>query len=115
MAKSKVTEQMFTAVKRLTQGGATIQECGSILGISHATVSRIRASKTFEDFTQIHKKEPAPEKHMADKNPAASNYQIYQITQLLKEQNETLKLISSKVAFIVDELCGVKPNAEQDH
>ena len=30
----------------------------------------------------------------------------YQLVRLMKEQNELLKLISNKMAFIVDELCG---------
>jgi hypothetical protein len=30
----------------------------------------------------------------------------YQLVRLMKEQNEQLKIISNKMAFIVDELCG---------
>lgn len=35
--------------------------------------------------------------------------------QEMQRTNELLKLISNKLAFIVDELTGVKTNAEQDH
>ena len=34
----------------------------------------------------------------------SANYQMNRVCELLKEQNETLKLISNKLAFIVDEL-----------
>ena len=49
-ANAKITEQMFKAVKQLTEGGATIQEICNYFHISAATVSRIRASQTYEEY-----------------------------------------------------------------
>lgn len=121
--KKKIDQKTFSAVKTLTAGGATIQEIVDYLGVCSAVVSRIRSAETFEEYRQMlaaralaykekHKKQEAkpevkPEKQ--EEKPMAITmlpeyYRNNQALQLLREQNEYLKLISNKLAFIVEQL-----------
>ena len=107
MTKNTVTEKDFNTVKLLTKGGAKLTECAKYAGVSVATVSRIRAAETWEDYrkpTPVQKPEPKPEPVM---NPTVVRVEAthYMMTEIQKT-NEYLKAISAKLAFIVDELCG---------
>lgn len=123
MGKVKVTEQMFKAIKQLTAGGATIPECAGYFQLSHATVSRIRAAETYEDYTQFAKrnaeavekrrkeseiKPEEPAKQYA--NPTVVKIEAtHYMMQELQKTNELLTVISAKLATIVSDLYGVKP------
>jgi IS30 family transposase len=124
MAKVKVTEQMFKAIKQLTAGGATIPECAGYFNLAHATISRIRAAETYEDYTQYAKRnaesvekrrkeseikpEIKPEEPV--KNPTVIKIEAtHYMMQELQKTNELLTLISAKLAQIVSDLYGVKP------
>jgi hypothetical protein len=106
---------MFNAIKTLLKGGATQGEAASYMGISGNTVNRIAKAETFEEYTNIAyangcgKGVPKGGLLTDDKQSGgtiSANYQINRIYELLKTQNETLTIISNKLAFIVDELCG---------
>ena len=118
MAKRKIDLKTFKAVKTMLCGGATTEETAEFLEISQATVSRIRQSETWEEYHQIiaamYAKQNALEKQKSQPvvesipvpaptplNQAYLNNRVY---ELLKEQNEMLKLISNKMAFIVEQL-----------
>ena len=121
-AKRKIDIKTFKAVKTMLSGGATIEETSDFLGVSSATISRIRQSETYEEYRQIiaamwvkqkaqEQQEskptaepapvPAPVPTPTSLNQGYLNNRIY---ELLKEQNEMLKLISNKMAFIVEQL-----------
>ena len=121
---SKVTAEIFRAVKIMTAGGAKIDEMAKCLKISRATISRIKASETLEEYQTIQKdyqkkvrdahKDDNPDK--PDETEAkddskdqkqydmVSNYQIGRMIELLKAQNELLTHISNKLAFVVEQL-----------
>lgn len=123
MAKVKVTEQMFKAIKQLTAGGATIPECAGYFQLAHATISRIRAAETYEDYTQYAKKNAeAVEKRRKESeikpeepakqyvNPTVVRVEAtHYMMQELQRTNELLTGISAKLAQIVSDLYGVKP------
>ena len=116
MGKPKVTEGIFNAVKLLTNGGASVDEIAEYLSISPATVSRIRSSQNMDEYKNAaiaaymnyRHKTKKPEPPAVEETPKVSgmsgNYQMNRVIELLKAQNETLTLISNKLAFIVDEL-----------
>lgn len=116
MAKRKIDTKAFKAVKTMLSGGATIEETSEFLGVSPATVSRIRSAETYEEYLHIiaamYTKKKAKEKQeskpVAEPAPTPTSlnqgYLNNRIYELLKEQNEMLKLISNKMAFIVEQL-----------
>lgn len=135
--KTKVTAELFAVCKIMIKGGAKINEVADFLKIGHATVSRIKAAETFEEYQQIQaaywcktkqkekakklaeeqekkivqeqivipettepEKEPVKEKH----DPVVSNYQLNRMIERQEQMIELLKLISNKMAFIVEQL-----------
>jgi hypothetical protein len=128
---AKVTETMFNAVKLMLRGGATLKECSEYMGISTGTVQVIKVSETFEEyknnmFLRSRKsKGKWPEKKPEEKEKAPAPEQPAQVVEHrqtvtiqathfmmeeLRKTNELLTLISNKLAFVVDELTGVKTN-----
>ena len=129
--KTKIDEKMFRAVKIMLNGGASTQEVVDYLQISAATTGRIRASETFEEYQAIlaamgakikaynakkkaeakqDEAEVKPVEQPAEKPPVAPTlmnqaYLNNRVYELMKEQNELLKLLSNKLAYIVDQLC----------
>lgn len=119
--KTKVTETTFKAVKTLIQGGASTKECAEYMKLGYSTICRINSAENWEEYKQIlaamgakiksikgkaetepeQKPEPKPEPKPVN---VSSSYQMNRIIDLLKAQNETLVLLSNKLAFIVDEL-----------
>ena len=128
----KVTESKFNAIKLLLKGGATLDECAKYMDVSSSTVSIIKKSDTYEEYKQncymtssayrnkmaaIKAKEEKAKEEQAKEEAAP----VEPVTKVIHEQsvtiqathymmeemkktNELLKLISSKLAFIVDEL-----------
>ena len=114
-----MTEQAFKAIKLMQKGGATVKDILEYYAVSVDTLRRIRRVDTFAEYIanqrahnapkKQEKKEERQEKPQGEplKLPGgqlSSGYQMNRIYEALKEQNEILKLLSNKVAFIVDEL-----------
>lgn len=123
MANGKVTASLFQCVKQLEKAGSSQKEIAEYLKISVATVRRIEQSDDFAEYRNkvnayyFEKKaaEKKAEKAEENDNPKVepykmsggtfqSGYMMNRIMDLLKEQNEALKLISNKLAFIVEQL-----------
>lgn len=109
-AKIKVTEKVFNSVKKLTASGATIPECSEVFGLAHATISRIRAASDYETFFTPKNPVPAPQKPPEVKPVSITVQATHYVESELRKTNELLTGISAKLAFIIDELCGVKTN-----
>lgn len=138
--KIKVTKGIFEAIKMLTKAGASIDECVEYMGVSHSTVSRVRAAENYEDFMQSRrlaaiavkrerelkeqqeqqKKEREKQQEKPEEKPVEQPVQpapqviehrqtvtvqaTHYMMEELKQQNELLKIISNKLAFIVEQL-----------
>ena len=50
MAKPKVTESTWKAIKTLLKGGATYKEICEYMNIASSTVSQIKSSETYEEY-----------------------------------------------------------------
>lgn len=125
-SRTKVTQNVWQCVKLLFENGATYQEAADFMKLSIATVNTIKASDSYEEYKHMAivrsakwsakqkkakqeiKQEETPETVLTDDRQKggtiSANYQVSRIYELLKQQNETLTLISNKLAFIVDEL-----------
>lgn len=139
---TKITPNIFRAVKIMLKGGATYEECCEFFHISDASVWRISKAENYDEYRNevaarsramnakvaAKKKqeaeqaaaaavpEPEPEKKLEKVEYVApqvtpggfmaSSYQTNRIIEELAKQNEILKIISNKLAFIVDELTG---------
>ena len=110
MAKTIVTAQLFNAVKLLLAGGAKQSEAAQYMKISVPTVARIASAENIEEYKAMTyvsngnayaKKKPEENQKP---NLLAGNYTLNRLYELMKEQNELLKGISNKLAFVVDEL-----------
>ena len=126
MAQRQVTLSIFNCVKRLLMSDAPTEEIVEYMGISSTTVNRIKRSEDFEEYKNMtyatagairakekQKNEQAQEpkalppqevihKHEQSVTVIANHYMAEQ----LQEQTKLLTIISNKLAFIVDELCG---------
>ena len=131
---NKMTESKYTAIKILLKGGATVKEAAQYLQVSTAVVYGVKNTENFAEYCQIgaerearkkqaaairikeqeKAKEAAKEQEKANeaaKEPErqpgttmTSTYQLNRMYEALKAQNELLKLISEKLAFIVEQL-----------
>ena len=137
MQSLKITKGIFDAAKILLNGGATNAEVEKYLKVSKDVVTLFRRAETYEEYqammfekSQRQKQqkrvaamkaneEPKPETKTADVPAAEVNRVVtvqlshYVMTEIQK-QNELLTGISNKLAFIIDELCGVKTGGNAD-
>jgi hypothetical protein len=111
----KVTEKVFNAVKAMLKGGATYAEISETVGIAPSTVYIIKKSASFEEYVGIQRRPNIVEAKSNEQNKQeVSNPTVVKVEathymmQELQKTNELLKGISAKLAFIVDELTGVK-------
>ena len=125
-----ITEKKFRAAKILIQSGASNKEVADYLEIGLSTVGRIKAAEDYEDFCQARKAAAYKAKVEAQKQKQQPEEQEQPVKQIvehqqsvtiianqymaeqLKKQTELLTMISNKLAFIVDELCGVPTQKE---
>ena len=139
MKSLKVTRGIFDAAKLLMENGANNTEIAKYLNVSKDVVSFIRKAETYEEYQTImyeysqrvrkraieaKKQEQAkevpqqtPPPQIVEHTQTVTVKATWEMMQEMKKTNELLKAISNKLAFIVDELCGVKggTNAESDH
>lgn len=125
--KAKVDENKFRAVKILLEGGATWEEAAKFMNLSVATIGRIAQSESLQEYKSLtalrnmqyresaKKKQTETKKEEPKTEPVKVVHEQHVTVQashfMLEEQkktNELLTIISKKLAFIVDELCGVK-------
>lgn len=138
---TKVNERLWWAVKTLLKGGSMVKDAADYFEISQNTVSRINQSASFEEYKNIisaahvghQKKRRLPEKPVEDIKPVAESkisekqkepektvepkqtiiYKpTWEMQQEIQKTNVLLTSISAKLAFIVEELCGVAKKEE---
>lgn len=133
-ANTFITEKMFNAVKILVKGGASNSEIAEYMGISESSVLKIKRADDWQDFLNRKKasifmaKKAAEEKQKKEQKAESiskpeqtvNHEQIVKheqtitiqathfMMQELQKTNELLKLISNKLAVIVDDLYGTK-------
>lgn len=133
---TKITVNIFTAAKILTEDGASIAEIAKYLKISDASVKYIRQAENYDEYKAIvaavsakqtakrraakktEKEEPKlvslPEKkeerpvQVVEHRQTVTVQATWAMTQEMQKTNKLLESISNKLAFIVDELCGTK-------
>ena len=136
MKSLKVTKALFEAGKILINGGATNGEVEKFLKVSRDVVTMFRQAETYEEYQALMweksqknkqkqvaamkaKEEQKQETKTVDVPAAEVNRVVtvqlshYVMTEIQK-QNELLTGISNKLAFIIDELCGVKTGVNAD-
>ena len=125
---NKMTESKYTAIKILLNGGATVKEAAEYMQVSTAVVYGVKNTADFTEYCQNSAerdacrkqnaairikaeqaakeatKEPAKEPERQPGTAMTSTYQMNRVYEALKTQNEFLKLISEKLAFIVEQL-----------
>lgn len=122
----KVTLEVYNTVKTLLNNGLTGANIARMLKLSTATVSYVKNSVSHDDYRAQVVEHSAKKRHNASKaekpqgnNPHTAAPQVMNPTvvrieathymmQEMQKTNELLTLISRKLAFIVDELCGTK-------
>lgn len=136
---NKITESKYKAVKLLLKSGATVKEAAEYMDISEITVYSIRNTEDYTEYLSIAaekalqrkkqiaamkakeepKAEPAEEPKGVVPVQTVKQMVVVQLSHEtrmeLQKTNQLLTQISNKLAFIVDELCGVKVDAKQDH
>lgn len=106
---NKITQTKFDAVKMLQKGGASVKEISKYLDLSEGTVYYIRQAESLEEYQAIIESKRNPPKPQSEP-PQVRQTVTIQATHYMQEEmrktNELLTLISNKLAYIVDELCG---------
>ena len=131
--KVKVTSGVFNAIKLMLKGGAAVKECSEFMNISTRTVSMIKVAETYEEYKNMifvknnkrrwptKKTEPEEKKQefspvqdqpvqVVEHRQSVTIQATHYMMEEMKKTNELLTTISAKLAFIVDELTGVKSN-----
>ena len=123
---TKITPNIFTAVKMLLENGATNDECAKYMKISVGSVKHIKAAQDFDEYRAIvaaisaRKKEQQKQKQAAPAVPVVQetpvqvveHRQSVQISAThymetkLDVMIDLLKGISAKLAAIIDDLYG---------
>lgn len=94
-----VDEKMFNEIKSMLANGSSITDIATITNFSAATIYRINKTSNYTEYNKPAKSQVSPTQiSLIGKDLG------YHILQQLKEENELLKLLSNKLAFIVDEL-----------
>lgn len=127
----KVTAGIYNAIKLMQKGGATVKECAEFMNISTRTAQMIFSSESFEEYKNMifvknnkrkwatkkpeEKQEFAPVQEqppvqVVEHRQSVTIQATHYMMEEMKKTNELLTLISNKLAFIVDELTGVKSN-----
>lgn len=118
MARIHVNEKNYETTKKMLNAGMTKNDVVEISGFSGWTVGYIKRSRDFEDYCRIIRevKKPKGEKAAPKGNEVVVDdiqmsggrlsgaYITNRLFSLMEEQNATLKLISEKLAFIVEQL-----------
>ena len=118
--KTRITPDIYNTVKLMLNGGATEEDVSKFKRFSSETLRRIKKTKDYSDYVELLKVYNRKQNERANKTEQVSfltddkqkggtlsaNYQINQIVEELKRQNDILTLLSNKVAFIVEELTG---------
>ena len=122
MEKKRMTQDLFDNIKTLRAHGMTSEAVSKALGVSKATIYRVGTSKSLDAYRELTRQHGTPAQATptpvtnpatapAVTNPATpapvtrpSDYQINRLYELTKEQNELLKSISAKLAYIVEQL-----------
>jgi replicative DNA helicase len=126
--QGKVTVSLFEAVKICLESGNTVTGTAKFMKLSVDVVSMIREAENYDEYKAMMyekytkrkaieaKKAAEPEKPKeAPQTPAPQVNEHRQtvivqatwaMTQEMQKTNKLLELISNKLAFIVDELCG---------
>ncbi|MBR3166314.1 MAG: hypothetical protein IKF16_09125 [Lachnospiraceae bacterium] len=118
----KVTQEIYDAAKALVKGGYTYVKAASVLGISRTTIQTIMQSINLQDYFDIvnAKDKPKPEQQTTTQQKEQKTEErvekvivheqtvkieaTHYMMEELRKANESLKLISNKLCFIVDEL-----------
>ena len=116
---AKITPESFATVKFLLKNRSNDQkiiDIAKLMGCSDVTIWRISKAEKYEDYKKAMTNEKAnkPEKESEEKPQKTpqiakpifqtTTYQTNRIIELLTNQNELLRGISNKLAFIVEEL-----------
>ena len=131
--KVKVDERLWWAVKTLLKGGSSIKDAAEYFMLSVNTVSRINASENYQDYKQMiaachaqyrkpknkmpekpdeEPKEEEPKQQVIEHRQSVTIQATHYMMTEMQKTNDLLKMISAKLAFIVDELCDVKSKGE---
>lgn len=118
ITRTKITENIFRAVKIILNDGRGTAEAAEIMGISRNSVLRIAKADNYVEYvnnTYIDGLKQKPEgKPETEKTPETGGKTIvvqasHYMLEEQKRTNELLSSISKKLAFIVEELGCVKP------
>lgn len=106
-----VDQNKFDMIKSMLKGGAPVPEISRFTGYSPTTIYKISCADSLEHYKDVQNGNKYRRKRdTADTESAGgivvSSYQQNRMIELHKETNELLKLISNKLAFIVEELAG---------
>ena len=128
---NKLTAGQFKGIKTLLRGGATQKEAAEYMQVSANTAYMVAKAETFEEYQHMNAERHLERKQVAaikaketektaaqetPEQPAAPQVVEYRqnvtiqathyMMQKLEETNNLLKIISNKLAYIVEDLYG---------
>lgn len=121
-SREQTTEAQFNHIKMLQEAGIKDCEIMKLMNIGQTRLSCVKKFETYEEFLagrkaqyDSYRKTPEERKHtkkkVQEEEPDKDQYKWVQElgllrrqNELLQEQNAILKLISGKMAFLVEQL-----------
>ena len=117
-SNTQTTKEQFYKIKRLQEAGLKDCEIAELMNVGQTRLSCVKKFDTYEEYMDgrsevyaNYRKEQNEEKPEDENEPDSDQYKWVQElgllrrqNEILQEQNETLKLISNKLAFIVEQL-----------
>ena len=119
---AKVDQRLFDSVKLLKDNGLSNLDAARCVGISDTTVKLINSVETYEDYRElileksaeirernaVKKANQEPQVQVVEHRQSVTIQATEYMMRELKQTNEYLRIISNKLAAIIDDLYGTE-------
>jgi len=122
----KVTPQIFDTVKTLLNSGVPVSQICDMLKLSNGAIYTIKACDDLQEYKDYYKasndrsvrkkqktseqkgSKPEPAQQVVEHRQTVTIQATHYMMEEMRKTNELLETISNKLAYIVDDLYGVK-------
>lgn len=124
--KPSLTSKKYTAIKIMLNAQTPVSEISEYMEVSESVVYRVKNTQDFEEYQQSRRTaaifatnksaaaDPQQVEHIHHHEQSVTIIANHYMAEELRKQTELLTIISNKLAFIVDELCGTGQKKEEN-
>lgn len=124
-AKPSLTAKKYNAIKIMLNAQTPVSEISEYMEVSDSVIYRVKNTQNFEEYQNNRRTaaifansknaaaDPQQVEHIHHHEQSVTIIANHYMAEELRKQSELLTIISNKLAFIVDELCGTGKKEEQ--